>query len=53
MVSGLPVAQIDFARLHERVCEELRGALISGKFSPVKNSPPLLTMLPRKVAAFR
>jgi DNA-binding GntR family transcriptional regulator len=34
MVSGLPVAQIDFAPLHERVYDELRSALISGKFSP-------------------
>ena len=33
-MSGLPVSQIDFAPLHERVYEELRGALISGKFTP-------------------
>lgn len=33
-MSGLPVSQIDFAPLHERVYEELRTALISGKFTP-------------------
>jgi DNA-binding GntR family transcriptional regulator len=33
-VSTLPVAQIDFAPLHERVYTELRHALISGKFAP-------------------
>jgi DNA-binding GntR family transcriptional regulator len=31
---GLPVAQIDFAPLHERVYDELRSALITGKFTP-------------------
>jgi DNA-binding GntR family transcriptional regulator len=33
-VSTLPVAQIDFAPLHERVYVELRQALMSGKFEP-------------------
>jgi DNA-binding GntR family transcriptional regulator len=33
-VSTLPVAQIDFAPLHERVYGELRQALMSGKFAP-------------------
>lgn len=33
-MSGLPVAQIEFAPLHERVYDELRSALISGKFTP-------------------
>jgi len=33
-VAGLPVSQIDFAPLHERVYKELRSALISGKFTP-------------------
>jgi DNA-binding GntR family transcriptional regulator len=33
-VSTLPVAQIDFAPLHERVYVELRQALMSGKFAP-------------------
>jgi DNA-binding GntR family transcriptional regulator len=33
-VSTLPVAQIDFAPLHERVYIELRQALMSGKFEP-------------------
>ena len=33
-MSTLPVAQIDFAPLHERVYGELRRALISGKFKP-------------------
>jgi DNA-binding GntR family transcriptional regulator len=33
-VSGLPVTQIEFAPLHERVYDELRNALISGKFTP-------------------
>ena len=33
-MSTLPVAQIDFAPLHERVYTELRHALISGKFAP-------------------
>jgi DNA-binding GntR family transcriptional regulator len=33
-VSTLPVAQIEFAPLHERVYAELRHALISGKFAP-------------------
>ena len=31
---ALPVAQIDFAPLHERVYDELRSALITGKFTP-------------------
>lgn len=33
-MSTLPVAQIDFAPLHERVYTELRQALISGKLAP-------------------
>ena len=33
-MSTLPVAQIDFAPLHERVYVELRQALMSGKFEP-------------------
>ena len=33
-MSRLPVAQIDFAPLHERVYKEVRQALISGKFAP-------------------
>ena len=33
-MSGLPVAQIEFAPLHERVYDELRSALMSGKFTP-------------------
>jgi DNA-binding GntR family transcriptional regulator len=33
-VPRLPVAQIDFAPLHERVYVELRQALMSGKFAP-------------------
>ena len=33
-MSGLPVTQIEFAPLHERVYGELRRALISGKFTP-------------------
>jgi DNA-binding GntR family transcriptional regulator len=33
-VSTLPVAQIDFAPLHERVYTELRQALMSGKLAP-------------------
>jgi DNA-binding GntR family transcriptional regulator len=33
-VATLPVGQIDYAPLHERVYTELRQALISGKFAP-------------------
>ena len=33
-MSGLAVTQIEFAPLHERVYDELRRALISGKFTP-------------------
>ena len=33
-MSTLPVAQIDFVPLHERVYVELRQALMSGKFEP-------------------
>lgn len=32
--AGLPLQQIDFAPLHERVYAEIRDALIAGKFEP-------------------